>query len=203
MKVINQNTKSTNHSIACILGLQEDKENDITFDVLSKANSTKARARRARTNFSADAINYLEEIFKTNQYPDINEREILAKKVDTTEARIQVWFQNKRSRHRRRNTNAKTEQTPNDSFTSNESVNESSDNKQNLSDDIYASSETNSVLTTPVWNSPSTTQTNFSFNSGCIKNFQTYRPEMAIYTNYNGFNTHNQIQYNKIGLNCF
>jgi hypothetical protein len=43
----------------------------------------------------------LESVFATNPYPDINEREKLAERIDTSEARIQVWFQNKRSRHRK------------------------------------------------------------------------------------------------------
>jgi hypothetical protein len=69
--------------------------------IVSKTTLTKNRARRARTNFDSNAIKFLEDVFVKNPYPDINEREKLAERIDTTEARIQVWFQNKRSRHRK------------------------------------------------------------------------------------------------------
>jgi hypothetical protein len=85
--------------------------------------TSRNRARRARTNFNNNALTYLEDIFKTNQYPDITEREKLAKKIDTTEARIQVWFQNKRSRNRKFISGIKNEEKKADSFSSNDSYN--------------------------------------------------------------------------------
>jgi hypothetical protein len=88
-------------SIVNILGLVEEKV-EIKSIEYSRSRHTN-RARRARTNFSTESIAYLEEVFKTNQYPDINERERLAKMADTTESRIQVWFQNKRSRSKKIN----------------------------------------------------------------------------------------------------
>jgi hypothetical protein len=121
--------KLTNYSIASILGIQNENNN---LDQLNTNQSTKNRARRARTNFNNEAVCYLEEIFKTNQYPDINEREKLARKIDTTEARIQVWFQNKRSRNRKQrgvninnNNNTKIDgSSSNDSYNSNDSASE-------------------------------------------------------------------------------
>ncbi len=69
--------------------------------LLSKLNPP-TRARRQRTNFSDEAIQSLEESFNINPYPDINEREHLAQMLNSSEDRIQVWFQNKRARFRKR-----------------------------------------------------------------------------------------------------
>ena len=60
------------------------------------------RQRRQRTNFNDEALNSLEEAFAKNPYPDINERETIARELKTTEDRVQVWFQNKRARYRKR-----------------------------------------------------------------------------------------------------
>ena len=101
--------------------LENVKENNLDF--LNSNQTSKNRARRARTNFNNDALSYLEDIFKSNQYPDITEREKLAKKIETTEARIQVWFQNKRSRNRKCINDAKIIEKKVDSFSSNDSYN--------------------------------------------------------------------------------
>lgn len=100
------------------------------MDLLNFNQTGKNRARRARTNFNNDALSYLEDIFKMNQYPDITERENLAKIIFTTEARIQVWFQNKRSRSRKfakMNGNGSDDRRKNEtkieSFSSNDSYN--------------------------------------------------------------------------------
>ncbi|UJR14888.1 hypothetical protein I4U23_001872 [Adineta vaga] len=62
----------------------------------------KNRARRARTYFDDRSIQVLEHAFLQEQYPDIHRREQLSNEIGTSEARVQVWFQNKRSRCRKR-----------------------------------------------------------------------------------------------------
>jgi hypothetical protein len=49
------------------------------------------RQRRQRTNFDEDAISKLDQLFIKNPYPDINERDAIAKQLKTTEDRIQVY----------------------------------------------------------------------------------------------------------------
>ncbi|CAF1076904.1 unnamed protein product [Adineta steineri] len=58
------------------------------------------RRRRQRTIFSKDQVDILDQIFEKNPYPDIQLREQLSQRLDVPEARIQVWFKNRRSRAR-------------------------------------------------------------------------------------------------------
>ncbi|CAF0773004.1 unnamed protein product [Rotaria sordida] len=58
------------------------------------------RRRRQRTIFSKDQVDILDQVFERNQYPDIQLREQLSQQLDVPEARIQVWFKNRRSRAR-------------------------------------------------------------------------------------------------------
>lgn len=72
------------------------------LDILLCKSQPPVRQRRQRTNFTEQVIDKLEEFFSKNPYPDINEREQMAKMLNTTEDRVQVWFQNKRARYRKR-----------------------------------------------------------------------------------------------------
>ncbi|EDO45301.1 predicted protein, partial [Nematostella vectensis] len=57
--------------------------------------------RRQRTFFSKEQTVILEGAFQYERFPGIQIREKLARELDIDESRIQVWFQNRRSRQNR------------------------------------------------------------------------------------------------------
>ncbi|XP_067947640.1 retina and anterior neural fold homeobox protein 2-like [Watersipora subatra] len=59
------------------------------------------KVRKQRTVFETTQLEMLETTFNSNPYPSSEDYDNLAAKVSIDEARLRIWFQNRRARYRR------------------------------------------------------------------------------------------------------
>eukprot|EP00794_Sanderia_malayensis_P019826 gene19826-21766_t len=104
-------TTPTIHNPLDIYGIEDNSNDEVFFHngelaIMSACpdsnDEDSNKKRRHRTIFSTKQIEELEKEFRDNHYPDVQKRDILAKKTKLSDGRIQVWFQNRRAKWRRK-----------------------------------------------------------------------------------------------------